>query len=522
MKDYPLAERPAVMKYTPTTYGKTGDPMVDLSDPGKEWQLLALLSQSPGLIDEYAINAKIFSEQVRKDILEVIKNEVVSSVENCETIIVDYLVKRGYERGYAYDQVEKIALVGYVPEWWMKTILTDLNELHARRVLVQVGYSAVEKAYQGETADLNALRQGIDKLEREKAELTPAKDYYTAEEIGAMTFPPINFLVEGILPPGLCFLAGRPKAGKSWLALQIAYAVAQGQLVIGRKARAGTVVIYALEDNLRRLNWRTTAQAWNFTRLTNIRFKLLDSFIDLAKAGDDLARSDMVIVDTFTRATGHDQFDPVAMRGLLSPLQAAAISQDKVVMVIDHMPKPKGRDNYDNVIYDLYGSISKAGIADTILGLYRDAEGASGKLSGTGRDIEDFEIDLIWDKDGFRWDAVAPGTVIDRLGYSDNRHAILSTIVEAEDISQLDIASVTGMNKGTVSRTLNELVSSGYVLKYVDGKRVLYQPSVTGRVDILPQWEGRADAAGRILQGVLVTDQAGQAGDGVSKRGKNV
>lgn len=502
MNDFPLTERPAMATYNQSIFGKTGDPMVDLADPAKEWQLLALLCQEPVLVDNYSITSKIFSEQVRKDLFDIIRAEVLSSIENSETILVDYLVKKGYKADYAYSQVENIALVGYVPEFWIKTILTDLKELHARRVMVQVGMSAVEKAYQGQTADINALKQGIDRLEREKAELHPIKGYFTAEEVGLMEFEPINYLIADILPPGLCFLAGRPKAGKSWMSLQIAYAVARGGLFCGKQARAGTVEYYALEDNLRRLNWRIQAQGWDSNRLNQIKFGLLDTWPGLSALN---ITADLTIIDTFTRATGEDQIDVAAMRATLSPMQAEAMATDKTVLVVDHMPKGKGgRDSYDSVIYDLYGSISKAGIADTILGLYRDSEGAAGTLNGTGRDIQDFEMSLLWDQDTCQWAAPGPGQIIDRLGYSDNRHALLQAIVEAEDISQLDLASVTGLNKGTVSRTLNELVQSGYVLKYLDGKRILYQPSVTGRVDILPLWDGKLDQAGKILQGVMI------------------
>jgi hypothetical protein len=482
-----------------------GNTLVDID---KEYQLLSVLMDEPGLCDKYKINKNLFTAPIRQDAFRVIQTKFQSGIMGSTigdlSILAQFLEKENYSIGETADLSLKM-VENYTPSWYWDQLFSDLNDLHLRRTMADVAERLGRKAFEGGDINLSILSEGVEELKRQREPIAQVKDFYTAEEIGRMTFPPINYLVADIIPPGLCFLAGRPKAGKSWLALQIAYAVSQGGQVIGKQCRKSGVFIYALEDNLRRLNWRTTQQGWNFDRLTSIKFKLLESFTDLSGCGRDLTGADLLIIDTFTRATGKDQVDPVQMREVLSPLQRAAISQDKTILVIDHMPKAgQGRDSYNNVINDLYGSVSKSGIADTILGLYRDNEGVGGTLNGTGRDIGEFELPLTWDTEAWAWQSLAPGTVVDKLGYSDNRHGVLSAIVEAEDISQLDIAAVTGMNKGTVSRVINELVSSGYVLKYVEGKRILYQPSVTGRVDILPMWDGRLEKAGTILQGALI------------------
>jgi len=66
--------------------------------------------------------------------------------------------------------------------------------------------------------------------------------------------------VEGILPEGLALLAGRPKVGKTWLALQIATAVAAGGLVLDRKANQGRVLYLYLEGSERQAQGRLAAQ----------------------------------------------------------------------------------------------------------------------------------------------------------------------------------------------------------------------------------------------------------------------
>src|SRR5262249_58141949 len=77
---------------------------------------------------------------------------------------------------------------------------------------------------------------------------------FTAAELVAMELPEPRWAVEGILPEGVTVLAGKPKLGKSWLALNVALAVAGGGVALGAVRVEGGLVLYlALEDTRRRL-----------------------------------------------------------------------------------------------------------------------------------------------------------------------------------------------------------------------------------------------------------------------------
>src|SRR5262249_25545453 len=59
------------------------------------------------------------------------------------------------------------------------------------------------------------------------------------------------------LTEGLTILAGRPKVGKSWMALDIALGLAGGYYILGAiKLEPADVLYAALEDNPRRLRSR--------------------------------------------------------------------------------------------------------------------------------------------------------------------------------------------------------------------------------------------------------------------------
>ena len=82
---------------------------------------------------------------------------------------------------------------------------------------------------------------------------------FSAHSLQKMEFPPLNYLLPGLVPEGLCLLVSRPKLGKSWLVLDIAIATAVGRFVLGElKPASGEVLYLALEDGRRRLKRRLT------------------------------------------------------------------------------------------------------------------------------------------------------------------------------------------------------------------------------------------------------------------------
>ena len=81
----------------------------------------------------------------------------------------------------------------------------------------------------------------------------------SAAELMAREIPPVRWIVPGIVPEGVALLAGKPKLGKSWLALGLCVAVASGGVAFGTvHVEKGAALYLALEDNERRLQFRLT------------------------------------------------------------------------------------------------------------------------------------------------------------------------------------------------------------------------------------------------------------------------
>ena len=82
-------------------------------------------------------------------------------------------------------------------------------------------------------------------------------DEFSADDLSRMEFEPIKYIVPGYIGEGLTLFAGKPKIGKSWLLMHVAWGVAANDYTLGGiKCEHGDVLYAALEDNKRRLKRR--------------------------------------------------------------------------------------------------------------------------------------------------------------------------------------------------------------------------------------------------------------------------
>ena len=293
---------------------------------------------------------------------------------------------------------------------------------------------------------------------------------FNAAELQGMEFPPINWVVPGVLPEGLTILAGKPKLGKSWLALDMALAVAGGGAVLGRECEPGPVLYLALEDNQRRLQRRLNRiephLSWPADLELNTRWPRLDqgglkTISEWIKSRDG---AKLVIVDTLAvvrpAGKGADTMytsDYSALRGL----HQIASKYNIAVMVVHHQRKAVADDELDTVS----GSTGLTGAADTTLILTRRDSDSGVILYGRGRDLEEFETGLEFDTCACRWRDL--GDPVEAFA-SDTRAAIFAAI-RAGKTAAKDIISLTGINADNVWQTLRRMVKAGDLIKEARG-----------------------------------------------------
>ena len=86
---------------------------------------------------------------------------------------------------------------------------------------------------------------------------------YTMQQLYAQPLEPVEYLVDGLLAPGLYILGGSPKVGKSWMALQLCLAVCGGLAFLGRKTTRAEVLYLALEDGPSATGRHPSGKGWN-------------------------------------------------------------------------------------------------------------------------------------------------------------------------------------------------------------------------------------------------------------------
>jgi hypothetical protein len=238
----------------------------------------------------------------------------------------------------------------------------------------------------------------------------PLDEGISLDTLMATDLPEPEFAVAGVIPQGLSILAARPKAGKSWLALQVAIAIAGGYRCLGDiPVRKAPVLYLALEDTRRRLKKRAgqilAALGWKPPAGLDLRVAWHRAsscgLVDLAE-WFAAHPGGFAIVDTLARFR-----DPVRGKGnsyqedydAITGLKVLADTAGGAVKVIHHTRKGAADDPFDEVS----GTLGVNGAADSILVLDRIRGQAAGTLYMTGRDLADETLTLSWNADGGVW-----------------------------------------------------------------------------------------------------------------------
>lgn len=318
----------------------------------------------------------------------------------------------------------------------------------------------------GGAAQAAAIASAVARMQPELASLFPGLDVqricWTVPELYAAQFPAPPFVVPGLLPAGVSILAGRPKAGKSWLALQIAAAVATGGAVFGRPVAPGSVLYLALEDSPRRLRDRLHRQSVPAGAAITFYTRWdLDGGCGLQLLQERAAGCALAVIDTFSRIAGPaDQMDIAQMTLLLSILQQGAAHSGLAVLLVDHHRKSAQADA--DPVDDIMGSTAKAGVVDAALGLYRRRDGSPTLLKVTGRDVEERQLAVRFDAETCCWQEVS-GQSAASVSLTERVVAALEQV--GGEATTQELAQLLQHDQGHVSRALHALHRAGVVAR---------------------------------------------------------
>jgi len=305
--------------------------------------------------------------------------------------------------------------------------------------------------------------------------------FVSAVELLQKQFSPVAWAVADVLPEGAFLLGGRPKMGKSWLALSLALAVATGGRALGRATvQQGDVLVLALEDNERRLQERLRKLLAGDERADVSRLTLRTDCPRLDKGGtlvvqawlEEHPDARLVVVDTLAkvkprRRTGGDAY--ADDYDAVQPFVELAKRHRVTLLIITHLRKlGMNEDVFDAIT----GTLGTTGGVDGALVLARERGRAEAVLHVTGRDLpRDLELALTWDETTAQW--TIAGTA-EEYRLTKLQAAIIGVIREnghamtPKEVVQALVADGARVEQGTVRKLMARLAQSGglYLANY--------------------------------------------------------
>lgn len=259
--------------------------------------------------------------------------------------------------------------------------------------------------------------------------------------VAALPIPP--WRVKGILPAtGLAALFGPPGSGKSFLALDIAAAIAQGNDWFGFRVKQAPVLYLALEGEG---GIPKRIRAWKQYNECNLPDDLcfivgqefdLTNDSHITRLAEAIKRSSVVIIDTLNRASGgKDENSSEGMGAMLKGCKLLQKLCEGLIILIHHTGKDETKG--------LRGHSSLLAALDAAIEVQRDEEERSWRL--------------VKNKDDADGAAYAFRLTIEMLGYDDDGDSITSCAIEALETVPVRPRRLKGNQKLVLDAICNSL-----------------------------------------------------------------
>lgn len=316
----------------------------------------------------------------------------------------------------------------------------------------------------------------------------PLDGAFSASWLTAQHFPPVEYVVPGLIPEGLTLLVAPPKIGKSWMVLGLSKACAEGSAAFEAiKVKRRPVLYLALEDGPRRLQDRLahigmTDGAPDLMFMTDVPagpVATIRAYVD--RYAD---RNPLVILDTLGKVRdvygGNDAYQKDY--GQMSMLKDIVDAYPGSSLIVVHHTNKGERSDF---VASVSGTQGLAGAADSILSIQRDRNSGDATLNVTSRDAAEGQYAVTMSENGV-WSLDGPGLaeaaaqVEQRqavAGVGDDMAEIVATVgSHPEGIGPADVAALTGLEAVTVRKYLRRALDAGRI---ASPKRGRYTPVTT-------------------------------------------
>ncbi len=278
----------------------------------------------------------------------------------------------------------------------------------------------------------------------------------------------LRSLLEDLAWDGLTMLIARPKAGKSWLTLQLAIHVAGGREVEGVRSNGyGPVLYIALEEPKARtmLRIRKLAAAGDWAMNLEFWYELLPLMGGGAEQIEQYMRANrprLVVIDTLTAALkldGGKGKSDVFRSQYAEVTRIRKIAEDFECAIILVHHERKGAS--DGGIQAVAGTGGVAAAIDTLWHLKRKPEG-EGTLDVVGREADERTFALKFGQEPFGWQFLGDS---DSQLQSGERKELIQLLNEEGGLTPAQIAPELGKSRPAVRMLLKRMRADGQVRK---------------------------------------------------------
>lgn len=368
---------------------------------------------------------------------------------------------------------------------WKERGFTPSNYIAFMRLMAELG--KIEQAEDFSDSDFTRLAQSAWKKQSavfgssSVAALLPSRDkWLSAKELMRMKLPEKEWLVPKLIPANaIGFLGGNAKSGKTYLCLQLAYALATASPFLGMDIPKKRNVLYVyLEGGVSQVQIRYRELYGHDVEFPDtlsfiFHFPPLDAG-GLTQIREAIKRhnADLVIIDTWQRARVDD--GRKGLNAYQKEYKEIEILSNEIcsvtgcaVLLLHHLKQPGKGQTIDN-LNALNGSSALGGASDFVLILNRDRGADTAQMHAHGRDFEDLEMSLVkGDTMFWRRSASDAGSLI-LTPETESQQQIVRVLRDAPDegMTAREIATkIPGCNYNSVAVQLKRWADEGKIDK---------------------------------------------------------